>query len=112
MVAGLGFALAAIPTDFADTQSTLSKAHFVSICFSLAGYCFGLARLTGTQSTDYERITASWVIVLAVLPVVCVSGDISAEPVAHRIMLAVVFTWVVLNSLRLLRSDTIPEPVG
>lgn len=106
MVAGFGFALAGTPTDFADSQSPLSKAHFVSICLSLAGYCFGLARLTGSKSTDAERIAATWVIALAILPVACVSGGISAEPVAHRIILIVVFSWVVLTSLRLLRSGT------
>ena len=112
MVAGLGFSLAAIPTDFADAQSTLSKAHFVSICLSLAGYCFGLARLTGSRSTGFERITANWVIALAILPIVGVSGGVSAEPVAHRIILTVVFTWVVLSSLRLLRPDTTAEFAG
>ncbi|MEO1211772.1 MAG: DUF998 domain-containing protein [Cyanobacteria bacterium J06638_20] len=102
MVAGFGFSLGAIPTDFADAQSPLSKAHFVSICLSLTGYCFGMARLTGSQSTDSERITANWVIALAILPIIGASGGVSAEPVAHRIILTVVFTWVVLSSLRLL----------
>ena len=105
-VAGFAFALAATPADFADAQSPLSKAHFVSICFSLAGYCFGLARLTGSRSTDRERVTANWVIALAICPIVCVSGGVSAEPVAHRIILIVVFTWIVVNSLQLLRPDS------
>ena len=112
MVAGLGFALAAIPTDFAEPQSPLSAAHFVSICLSLAGFCFGLARLTGSRSTDYDRTMANWVIALSILPIVFVSGGASAEPVAHRVILIVVFTWVVLNSLRLLRSDTTAELGG
>lgn len=112
MVAGLGFALAAIPTDSSDSQSPLSKAHFVSICFSLAGYCFGLARLTSSKPTPLERIVANWVIALSILPIVCVSGGISTEPVAHRIILTVVFTWVVLNSILLLRPSTTPKFAG
>lgn len=112
MVAGLGFALAAIPTDFAEPQSPLSAAHFVSICISLAGYCLGLARLTGSRSTDYDRIMANWVIALAILPIVGVTGGVLAEPVAHRVILTVVLTWVVLNSLRLLRSESTTEIVG
>ncbi|MEM8943690.1 MAG: DUF998 domain-containing protein [Planctomycetota bacterium] len=112
MVAGLGFALAAIPTDFAQPQSPLSAAHFVSICLSLAGLCLGMARLTGSRATEYDRTMAHWVVALAILPIVCVSGGVSAEPVAHRAILAVVFTWVVLNSLRMLRPDTATELVG
>ena len=65
MVAGFGFALAAIPADFSDVESPLSKAHFVSICLALAGYCFGLARLAGSRSSASERVTASWLIVLS-----------------------------------------------
>lgn len=109
VVAGFGFSLAAIPTDFADAESPLSKAHFVSICLSLAGYCFGLARLTASRSTQTERIIANWVIALAIFPIAGVSGGFSAEPVAHRIILTVVFTWVVLNSLQLLRPNTTAE---
>lgn len=106
VIAGFGFALGAIPTDFADAQSPLSKAHFASICISLAGYCCGLARLTGSQSTERERLTSNSVIALAVLPIVCVSGGVSAEPLAHRMILAIVFSWIVLTSLKLLRPDT------
>jgi len=112
MVAGFGFALAAIPTDFTEPESPRSAAHFASICLSLAGYCLGLARLTSSRSNDYDRTMANWVIALAILPIVCVSGGASAEPVAHRIILTVVFTWVVLNSLRLMKTDTLTELVG
>ena len=79
MVSGFGFSLAAIPADFADGQSPLSKAHFVSVCLSLAGFCFGLARLAASRSNKNDRVTANVVIVLAIIPVVCVSGGISAE---------------------------------
>ena len=109
VVSGVGFTLAAIPADFADAQAPLSKAHFVSVCLSLAGFCFGLARLSGSRSTKQDRNIANVVIVLAIIPVVCVSGGVSAEPIAHRIILAVVFTWVVLSSIRLLRPDPTVE---
>ena len=105
VVAGLGFAFAAIPADFANPESRLSAAHFVSICFSLAGFCFGLARLSGPRAADEDRNMANWVIALAILPIVCVSGGVSAEPLAHRVILIVVFTWVLLSSLRLLKDD-------
>lgn len=106
MASGLGFALAAIPADFTDAQSPLSKAHFVSVCISLAGLCFGLARLAGSRSTKNDRVTANVVIALAIIPIVCASVGISAEPVSHRIILTVVFAWVLLNSIRLLTPAT------
>jgi hypothetical protein len=112
MVAGFGFALAAIPTDFSDEQSPLSKAHYVSVCLALAGFCFGLARLTGRQSSVRERVTANWVISLSILPIVCVTGGVSAEPVAHRIILIVVFAWLVLNCLQLLNHDSATDVAG
>ena len=102
--AGVGFLLGAVPTDFSNSNSPLSKAHFASICLALAGYCFGLARLTGSKVAESERIKSQWVIGLAILPVVCVSSGISAEPVAHRVILFVVFAWVVESSLNLLTS--------
>jgi len=106
MVSGIGFALAAIPTDFNDAHSALSKAHYASICFSLAGWCCGLARLFGERSaSDFAQTTASYSVVLALLPMICIGGGVSAEPIAHRIVLVVVFAWIVLNSIQLLRPD-------
>ena len=106
VVAGIGFGLGAIPADFSDPQSPFSAAHFVSICLSLAGYCLGLARLSGSRMPDEDREIANWVIALSLLPIICVSGGISAEPVAHRAILTVVFSWVVLNSLRLWKTES------
>lgn len=104
VVSGIGFALAAVPTDFTDAQSPLSKAHYASICFSLAGWCCGLARLLSDGSTnDFARTTASYSVVLGLFPMVCISGGVSAEPIAHRIVLVVVFGWIVLNCLHLLK---------
>ncbi len=103
LIAGLGFACAAIPTDFTDEYATLSKAHYASICFGLAGWCFALARLIGAESTnDFARKTATYTITLSLLPMIAIGGGGSAEPVAHRIVMLVVFIWVVSNSLQLL----------
>ncbi|MEM8781656.1 MAG: DUF998 domain-containing protein [Planctomycetota bacterium] len=109
VIAACGFALAGIPTDFSDPESPLSAAHFVSVCLSLAGFCFGLARLTGSKSTDFDRAAAYGVIGLTVVAIACVSGGVLAEPVAHRIVLAAIFTWVALNAIRLLRFQINPE---
>lgn len=103
LLAGFGFALGAIPTDFADAQSPLSVAHYVSICMALAGYSLALARLTGARSTARERTAANGVVVFAILIIVLVFGGVLAEPVAHRAMLIIVFSWVVITSLGLLR---------
>ena len=113
LIAGLGFAFAAIPTDFTDEYATLSKAHYASICFGLAGWCFGLARLTGAKSTnDFGRKTATYTITLSLLPMIAIGGGVSAEPVAHRIVILVVFTWIVANSLQLLNPHPEPNTAG
>jgi hypothetical protein len=113
MFSGIGFALAAVPTDFADAHSSLSKAHYASICFALAGWCLGLARLAGDNSTtDFARATANYSVALSLLPMVGISGGLSAEPIAHRLILAVVFTWIVLNSIQLLRQNVTPQIRG
>lgn len=105
VVAGLGFALSAIPTDFDDEHSSLSKAHYVSICFGLAGWCFGLARMAANKSIDeFARKISNCAIVLVLVPVVGITGGISAEPVAHRVVILVVFSWVIGNSMYLISS--------
>ena len=109
MVSGIGFALAAVPTDFTDANAPLSKAHYASICFALAGWCCGLARLLGDRSAnDFAQTTAGYSVALALLPMICISGGVSAEPIAQRIVLVVVFAWVVLNSVQLLRQKLTP----
>ncbi|MEL7496767.1 MAG: DUF998 domain-containing protein [Planctomycetota bacterium] len=103
MVAGLGFAMAAVPTDFNEQHDVLSKAHHAAICFGLAGWCFGLARMTRAGSTDeFSRTMATYTITLSLLPMIAMGGGISEEPVAHRLVMLVVLTWVLVNSLILL----------
>ena len=113
LIAGLGFVFAAIPTDFTDEHSALSKAHHASICFGLAGWCFGLARLTGTRSiNDSARKIATCTITLSILPMIAMGGGVSSEPVAHRLVLLVVFAWTVANSLQLLKTACKPNIAG
>ena len=110
LVSGLGFAMAAIPTDLSDATSELSKAHYVSVCVALAGWCLGLARLSSSSFPDhFARDSATYTILLSFVPLLCIGGGISAEPIAHRIVLVVVFGWTILNSLRLLRPNVTPE---
>lgn len=112
VVAGLGFALAAIPTDPLDKQAFHAKAHFVSVCLSLAGFSFGLARLSASGSSHRDRTSANWVISLTLVPVLCIPGGISAEPVAHRVILIVVFGWIVTICRRLLKTESRKELVS
>ncbi len=112
-VAGIGFAFAAIPADFSEAHSPLSKAHYAAICFSLAGWCCGLARLAcGRSTNDFAQTTANYSVALALLPMVCIGGGISAEPIAHRLVLVVAFTWVTLNSIQLLRQSSLAKATG
>ena len=103
VVAGLGFALGAIPADFAAANAPLSKAHFVSICIALAGWCFALARM-GQAGTLEKRIRmgANIAGVLAVLPMVGTVVNLFTAPVAHRLVLVVVFGWVIFVSLAIM----------
>ena len=134
-LAGLGFALAATPTDLANSEATLSKIHFASVCIGLAGWCLALARVGGrrsSQSPAVERtgsrptesnlaaestgespdqfsiVCSNVAAVLAVLPMLGVAVGWVPEPMAHRWVLGTVCLWTVLISVRLLvaRSDT------
>jgi hypothetical protein len=104
LVAGLGFACAAIPTDFRNEDAALSKAHYASLCFGLAGWCCGLARLASSKPTDdFAHKTATYTIALSLIPMTAITGQVLAEPIAHRIVILVVFAWIVANCVHLLR---------
>ena len=102
--AGLGFALGAIPADFINPDTPLSRAHFASICLSLAGWCFALARIgqkaLGDKST---RLAANTAGLLAVVPMIATAAGLFAAPIAHRLVLVVVFAWVVFTAVALLK---------
>ncbi|MEM8484627.1 MAG: DUF998 domain-containing protein [Bacteroidota bacterium] len=106
VAAGLGFTLGAIPADFANADAPLSKAHFVSICIALAGWCFALARMGQTGPLEKSmRIGANIAGVLVVLPMVGTAANLFTAPVAHRLVLVVVFGWVIFVSLKLLSKS-------
>ena len=109
LMSGLGFAMAAAPTDFADTDTSLSRSHYASICMSLAGWFFALARI-GYAGLHDGRITQSTTIaaLLATATMIGMAAEISAEPIAHRLMVVVVFGWVVFTSAYLAATSTRP----
>lgn len=101
-LAGAGFALGAIPTDLQDETAPLSKAHFVSICLGLAGWCFAMARLGSLPMPDRTlKRSAGTVSLLVVWPFLAHAAGLVAAPMAHRLVLAAVFGWVIATSLAL-----------
>ncbi len=104
-VAGIGFALGGIPTDMTDAAATMSVAHFVSICLCLAGWFMSLARMSHLK----RFYGTNAVIVLSMVPVISLATELVTAPIAHRMMIAVVFGWVLFTSIQLLRS---PESVA
>ena len=103
---GVGYAVTSVPTDLADAASPLSKAHTVTICLALACWLFGLARLGGcTTLRKTERHIANSTAVLLVLPILGFLLGLWSMPVTHRLVFCVVFSWVVVTSVRLLRED-------
>lgn len=102
-VSGIGFAMAAIPADFINSDTPLTKAHFVSICLALASWCIGLARMGHSGVGDnVVRMSANIAGTLAVLPMIGTAVDLLTAPVSHRLVLGVVFGWVIFASVRLL----------
>ena len=101
-VAGIGFALGAAPMDFSDTEATLSKVHFASICLSMGGYFFALARLSHVASAEgFLKPSVNKAATFAILPLIGMGIGVVPEPIAHRLILLVVFGWVVYLSRRL-----------
>jgi hypothetical membrane protein len=102
---GIGFALAAMPTDLLNADASLSKAHFVSICCSLAGWCFAMARF-GRLSSDEKGIqrSAGVASVLVVIPLVVCGTGLITMPTTHRFVLGIVFGWIAVTSLCLLST--------
>ena len=106
---GLGFCTTAVPVETGDGASQLTKAHTVAICLGLAAWTGGLARMTTLGSLDKPvKRTANIAALLLVLPMFFhVAGWVSM-PVTHRLVFAVVFGWVLLTSVHLLRNDDRP----
>ena len=84
--AGLGFALAGIPTDFADAEAGLSRLHFASICLGLAGWCFALARISHANSgSKFVRTTGTYAALCSVLPLLGLGAGASPAPIAQKL---------------------------
>ena len=106
----LWIALGAIPADFINPDTPLSKAHFVSICVSLAGWCFALARIGQKALGDKSiRLAANTAGLLAVVPMIATAAGLFAAPVAHRLVLVVVFGWVVFTAVGMLKKKEHPN---
>ncbi len=102
-VSGFGFAVAALPTDLARVDSFLSKAHYVSICISLGGWCFGMARIRQVASLAPQiRRNAGIAAVLLLMPILCRFANLISLPTTHRLLLAVVFGWIAVTSIGLM----------
>ncbi|MEP1031994.1 DUF998 domain-containing protein [Ekhidna sp.] len=103
---GLGFALTAIPTDELDSKSAVSKAHVVAICFALAFWLFGLARISSNGSNSAQiRYRANIAAVLLVSSMIGFAIGLWSMPLTHRLVFAVVFGWTAWTSFGLLRHS-------
>lgn len=113
VVSGVGYALGAVPAEQASPMTDLSKVHFVSICIALAGWCLALARLdqagrdwVGLQRVSRAAATGA-VAALAGMALQCWNA-----PVANRLVLLAVASWIVSVSLLLwLHGRRGAEPV-
>ncbi|MEL6106284.1 MAG: DUF998 domain-containing protein [Planctomycetota bacterium] len=109
VMSGVGFAMGAVPTDFEVPDSPASAAHFVAICFALAGWFLALARLVQSPLSDEITKTAvRYAIGLMLLPLIAQGGEMIDEAAAHRLLLLVVFGWITFISARsLLYPDAV-----
>lgn len=101
---GLGFAFAAIPTDFQPERDAASKAHIVAICLGLAFWMFGLARIGANKNLSSKvRQGANIVSGMLALAIVGAATDLYSMPFAHRMVFAIVFGWTLLTAIGLMR---------
>lgn len=108
-VFGIAFATAAIPVDFENTASGVSKAHIAAVCIGVAAWMLGLARFASSVSPDrFSKGLANTVSLLLVLSAIGHAGGFWSMSILHRLVLGIVFLWTFASSIRLLklRSDT------
>ena len=106
VVTGLGFSLGAVPFDFADVRATFSVVHFLSISLSLAGWYLAMARIAYIASSGIKlKRQANWFSILGSIPIVGLVTGIIPEPVAHRLIIIVIFSWIVLTSSSLFKDN-------
>ena len=100
---GLGFAFTAIPIDMQLSNTPVSKAHVVAICFGLAFWFFGLSRLGYNEQLKRKvRNRANITAVLLVLSLIGFVFGFWSMPVTHRLVFGIVFGWTALTSTELI----------
>lgn len=105
VVAGVGFAMGAIPTDVSERDAPMSNAHFASICISMAGWFFGLARLTHIQLSEKWIKRYANAAALVVVPLIATAAGIISDAIAQRLILMMVFAWIGMMSMKFLNRD-------
>lgn len=101
---GIGFGATAVPVDMGDELAAVSKAHIVSICLALAAWLLGLARMAYLPKLGNSvHVMANIAAVLLVLPILGLAAGLWSMPVTHRLVFAVVFSWLAVTSIGLLR---------
>lgn len=100
---GVGFAFTAIPADWEDANSVISRAHKAAICLALACWLFGLAKISSNKSLNrtirYKANVAAIVLVGSIIGLIV---DFWSMPMTHRLVFGVVFLWTVITSVDLL----------
>ena len=109
---GVGFAATAIPVDLENDAAGVSKAHVVAICLGLAGFMFALARMAhGASRSRPIRTLANVAATFLGLAMVGQVAQLWSMPVTHRLVFLVVFGWVAVTSVGLLREAGAQEGV-
>ena len=104
LITGIGFSIGGVPFNFSDISATYSVVHFVSISLSLAGWFLALARMAALSSIENKfKKRANRLIVLVLIPIIGLVTNIIPEPIAHRLIIIVIFSWIVITSVELLR---------
>lgn len=102
---GLGFAFTSIPFDLQSAESSISKAHTVSITLGLASWLFGLARISYNKSIKKSvRRTADVAAILLVSAIIGFFIGLWSMPVTHRLVFGVVFGWTTVTSIDLIKN--------
>ncbi|MFN3192003.1 MAG: DUF998 domain-containing protein [Aureliella sp.] len=108
VVAGAGFACAAVPTDFANAESTVSKIHFAAICIALGGWCFAMSRISGSKhASGSERRLAKYIVTACISVVILQAISVLPEPVSHRFLVLIIFGWVAATCSRMLSRTSL-----
>ena len=104
---GVGFSLTAVPVDFNDSDSPISKMHVLAICFALAFWLFGLARISyNSRLCNQVKKMANFTAIFVVLPMFAVAFEIISMPITHRLVFAVVFGWTLITAIKLIRTNS------